>query len=398
MSTLTHKLTHNSNRRGFTLVELLVVIAIIATLIGLLLPAVQSAREAANRSACSNKLKQLGLGIHQYASARRDRFPSANDRMTNFTGATYSQRVASTGYSWIFHILPYFEEAPFYDQVKSSNTSMSTTGNVRGQFSNPDPRTVTIVVGGETLNAFANKELTGLICPSWGGDPLARNNPAMQNLGSGVGVGVTCYKAMAGRGFWNGAAAAATPGPQPVGGFPTDDGYMTLVPSGPLPQQPLTPHLNYSLSGRSLTAGDGTSKTILIAESKEGNPRPGTAAQSFSAWFFGPQSWVAAADPTIGAPGLVGGTYAMPQIAPPRSGVGLNIGPTSQNPGFQYGTVFTGQGNSAVTWGPSSDHAGNLVMHCFGDGSVRSIGADIEPPVYLALSTFAGGENTPADF
>ncbi|MFM7035367.1 MAG: type II secretion system protein, partial [Planctomycetia bacterium] len=50
--------------RGFTLVELLVVIAIIGVLIGLLLPAVQSARESSRRSACSNNLKQFGLGFH----------------------------------------------------------------------------------------------------------------------------------------------------------------------------------------------------------------------------------------------------------------------------------------------------------------------------------------------
>jgi prepilin-type N-terminal cleavage/methylation domain-containing protein/prepilin-type processing-associated H-X9-DG protein len=96
---------HCKVRRGFTLLELLVVIAIIAVLIGLLLPAIQKVREAANRAKCSSNLKQLALALHQYENVH-GKFPPAQ-----VVGPFWEADVtAQVNHGWGPFILPFIEQ------------------------------------------------------------------------------------------------------------------------------------------------------------------------------------------------------------------------------------------------------------------------------------------------
>ena len=103
-----------SRVHGFTLVELLVVIAIIGVMVGMLLPAVQAAREAARRMQCQNHLKQVSLACHNYHSAFK-KFPAS---------AVVDLSVSSTGNngSWGVHgrILPFHEQANLYENIDLS--------------------------------------------------------------------------------------------------------------------------------------------------------------------------------------------------------------------------------------------------------------------------------------
>ena len=94
------------NCRAFTLIELLVVIAIIAILIGLLLPAVQKIREAANRMKCSNNMKQLGLGLHNYNDVNYQ-LPAAVRLRAPLTDY---RDLDNLGPNWLIMILPYIEQ------------------------------------------------------------------------------------------------------------------------------------------------------------------------------------------------------------------------------------------------------------------------------------------------
>ncbi len=113
------------NKKAFTLVELLVVIAIIGILVGLLLPAVQNAREAARRMACGNNIKQIALGLHNYHSAFKQlpiQGTGPTNEFTNTTGGAIQKD--GTGYtrlelSYLVGLLPFVEQQAMWEMISN---------------------------------------------------------------------------------------------------------------------------------------------------------------------------------------------------------------------------------------------------------------------------------------
>jgi prepilin-type N-terminal cleavage/methylation domain-containing protein/prepilin-type processing-associated H-X9-DG protein len=155
--------SRTDSRRGFTLIELLVVIGIIGVLIGLLLPAVQKVREAANRVNCGNNLRQLGLAAHQYHDVNGHLPP----------GIGYAPLVAGGvwGGHW-FHLLPYLEQDNLYSDALGP---------------------VALPTGTVTIYCPINKEVYSrplriLVCPS---DPSV--GPGGVVPVEGISWGASCY-------------------------------------------------------------------------------------------------------------------------------------------------------------------------------------------------------------
>jgi prepilin-type N-terminal cleavage/methylation domain-containing protein len=163
------RISSSQQRTAFTLVELLVVIAIIGVLVGLLLPAVQAAREAARRMSCSNNLKQVALGCHDYHDAFK-KFPQqgAGTFLPNAAGGN-----ASNNYnlSFLVGILPFIEQAPLWEQVSNPLVVGGTTYPTMG----PVPWTTGYTPWITEINALRCPSDPGKGLPAMGRSNYAAN-------------------------------------------------------------------------------------------------------------------------------------------------------------------------------------------------------------------------------
>jgi prepilin-type N-terminal cleavage/methylation domain-containing protein/prepilin-type processing-associated H-X9-DG protein len=347
------KIRSRTETNGFTLIELLVVIAIISVLIALLLPAVQSAREAARRAGCVNNMKQIGLALHNYHD-NMNVFPpgyvSSIDRTIlnpcNLDAENQHGVDLGTGWAWGSMILPQLEQQPLYNSI-NFNLSVAFKAN----------------------DTVSLTPLSVYLCPSDPGpsvvpvfeDPPDPNNPGSYN-GSHIVDTVSRGNYV---GMWGLGELCAQSG---ANDSPNNNGL------GPQGQHAGIFYRNSATSVAAVT--DGTSNTIMVGERSHNLSYVTWVARSIDGW--------------LGKTSPIEGGTDRFNPSPEECWTQI-MGPVGLEDGLR--TINNPEAHVEDYW---SMHPGGANM-LFADGSVHFLKATISPIPWRAMATRAYGEIISAD-
>ncbi len=337
-------------RRGFTLIELLVVIAIIGVLIALLLPAVQSAREAARRAQCTNNLKQIGLSMHNYESAN-GAFPPAKiySGSCNYSNGGLGFVLNTTAFTML---LGYMEQTPLYNAYNFSHASSRSAWQTN--MSDGGTANTTLIGYPEVNTTVVGAMVASFVCPS-------DIYPA------------TVHADVAGSGAYAMENARQS-------NYLLNAAYYTdyNCPGGLGKGLPNRSYLGTFFNDMSMTIGgikDGTSNTFMVGESVQ--------SEGHYSGSYGPY-WGAGTH-----------TSTHGRILPPSVATAQGCAPNGPS-GVFYPTAALTIRNKPYAWVFSSFHSGGVNM-AMCDGSVRFIKNSINLYSWWGLATVSGNEVLGAD-